>query len=196
MRHLQMLGLAATAALSLWAFVGAGAALATKLCADSSCTKIYSTGTSLKLSLKSGTSATFKEGGGGLLDTCTGSTINGTTSNSEGGFITTFGEELTWSGCSNTTDTSSFPSGSLDLEWVIAASGRVKHTGNPVTMSLFGVSCMYEGFEGTLASGSPAALSISSSTMTKVSGGFLCPGFVFFSASYTVTSPQPLYIAS
>jgi hypothetical protein len=193
MKYVKTLGVAAIAVLGLMSF-GAGTASATKLCTNSACTTVYPAATTLHFSLKSGTTARWTSGGS-TIATCTGSTIVGTTSNESGGFVETFGDEITWSGCSQTTKSTFFPEGRLDIEYVIGTNGKIRATGEPVTLGIFGVSCLYEGFEGTLTGGETPILSIAS-TMNKVEGSFLCPGFAGFDAEYVLTQPHALYVGS
>src|SRR5690348_12477967 len=127
MKYIKMLGLAAVAAAALMAF-GAGSASATEL---------YSTGvtvnagTVLKSSLETGTTATLSTtDGSSIVDTCTGSTVEGPVDTYTGGDVTGSITSLGWSGCTFTTDT--LTNGSLSINSASEVSGK----GSVVTVNI------------------------------------------------------------
>jgi hypothetical protein len=79
------------------------------------------------------------------------------------------------------------------------ANGEVVGSFNSVTVMIFGVNCIYgtgEGTKlGTLTGGEAPVLAIST-TLIKVSGGFLCPNTAGWDAEYIVTSPHSVFVAT
>jgi hypothetical protein len=205
MKHLKMLGLAAIAALGLMAFVGAGTASATTLCTNTKeeggktvCNVAYGVGTEISSSLKTGTSAILANTSGETIATCNSSSTKGSiqTSNTGtwvGGAIT----ELTWGGCSQTTDNVSL--GSLEIMQTTGDAGTVVGKGSQVTLSIFGVSCTYGTGEGTtlgtITGGEAPELAINAS-LPKTAGGFFCPGSGRWTANYIVTTPHAVHVVS
>lgn len=206
MKYVKMLGLAAVAAMALMAFIGASSASATVLCktAASPCPEgwDYSSGITLSLSIEEGTSTTLRNTSGVIENTCTSSTLKGTTSNTGSPSETVKGTvtaaNLTYSGCSTTTDV--LEGGELEVHRLEGTSnGTVTARGVKVTTNLAGVSCTY-GFGagtdlGTLTGGTMATLDVHA-IVNKQAGSFLCPGDVVWDMSYTVTEPEPLYVSA
>jgi hypothetical protein len=196
MKHLKMLGLAAIAALGLMAFVGAGTASATTLSTDAAGTVKYGTTTEIHSTLKVGTSALLEKLNGEKIATCTGSTTKGTLSTATGTWVGGAIGTLTWEGCSQTTD--NLANGSLEIMKTGADEGEVVGKGSKVTVSVFGVSCVYgtstEGTKiGTIKGGEAPELVISA-ILPRIEGGFLCPTEGRWTATYVVTSPHALHI--
>ena len=206
MKHLKILGLAAVAALGLMALVGAGTASATTLATDAAGTIHYTKGTVIDSSLKPGTSATLEETGGGVIATCTESTVRGTLQDPvvktgeveyvSGTWITGPIDEITWKSCSQTTDNLSL--GSLEIMKTGADEGEVVGKNSSVTLSVFGVSCVYgtsaEGNKlGTIKGGEAPELVINA-VLPKKEGGFLCPGSGRWTATYIATEPHAIHI--
>lgn len=203
MKYIKMLGLAAVAAAALMAFVGASTASATVLCKEgktSGCAaagKAYASGTAVEATLTSGTSAELLAGGF-LEDTCTGSTIKGTTSNAGSSTETVRGSasSLTWSGCTFTTTTKTL--GTLEIHWISGTdNGTLTASGFEVNVNQPFGTCTYKSGTGndlgTLKGGNPASIVIS----TTVTGGgaFGCPSTATWNAAYTVTAPKPLFVS-
>jgi hypothetical protein len=210
MKLIKMLGLAAVAAAALMAFVGASSASADVLCTVNN-TPECPAGKKieeLKSSLKSGTKATLETTGGETLVTCTESSVSGKIEKQgegvepEGSFTK---EQLTWGGCSSTTDT--LAGGVLRVETKEVEPGVFKHTviagggatGAKVTVNIFGVSCVYgPGASaislGDLKQGEPALLEIST-IVNKVEGGFLCPSSNRWTATYQITNHTALFVS-
>jgi hypothetical protein len=197
MKHLKMLGLAAFAAMALMAF-GAGSASATKLCTQEACTTVYASGTVISSSLKSGSTARLTSGGA-TVDTCTSSSLCGTTTNTEGTTVAGNIETLTWgsagTSCSVTTDT--IKTGSLAIEKTGANEGKVTGSGSEVTTSTFGTTCTFGTGTGTvlgtIKGGVEPVITIST-TVQKTAGNFLCPSTAGWDAEYVVTTPHALFI--
>lgn len=195
MKYLKMLGLAAFAAMALMAF-GAGTASATKLCTDSACATVYPTGTEISSSLKTSSTARLTSGGS-TIDTCSSSTVTGTTTNKEGATVAGSISSLTWGSCTVTTDT--VANGSLEIEKTGANEGKAIGKGWEVTTSTFGTSCTFGPGTGTVLStikGGVEPVMVINSTVSKTAGNFLCPGTTGWDAEYVVTSPHALFIGS
>jgi hypothetical protein len=198
MKHLEMLGLAAIAALGLMAFVGAGTASATTLFTDAAHTIPYPGGTTIHMTLKSGTTTSFTKTNGEAISTCTGSTIHGFTSNETGSTVSSSIGTLAWTGCNHTTTSIENEDGGFGtLE--IASNGRVTGNRSNVTQLIFGVSCTYGTGEGTalgtLTTGETSELAINT-VVPKTAGSFLCPGSTVMAGTWVVTSPHTLYVGS
>jgi hypothetical protein len=206
MKNLKMLGLAAIAALGLMAFVGAGTASATTLSTDAAGTVHYEVGQEIHATLKTGTSALLEDTSNNPIATCTGSTVKGKIEDPvvetagkkfpSGTWVTGAISALTWSGCSQTTTTTA--TGSLEIMKTGADEGEIVGKNSKVTLSVFGVSCVYgtspEGTKiGTVKGGEAPELSISAS-IPRVEGGFLCPSTGRWTATYIITTPHALHI--
>jgi hypothetical protein len=210
MKYLKMLGLAAMAAMALTAFVGAGTASAKEgvLCsvaAETNCPSKWAVGTVLDFSLPAGGgSAKLTDTAGNTLDTCTSSTVKGplTANPSATGTATGDINELTWGGCTVTTDT--IVAGKLVIEAEGGGKGLVyedPNTKTEVTVNVFS-SCNY-GVEGGTVIGTldegigTGAEFTANATAKKLAGGFLCPETTKWVATYVLTSPSntTLYVS-
>jgi putative sterol carrier protein len=198
MKPLRALGVFALMVAALLALIGAGSASATVLCTNSSCTTTYASGTTIDYTLKSGTTSILKSTSGELAATCAGSTIKGNTSSESGASISSSIESLTWSSCSQTTDT--IKKGSLSITWTSGTNnGSVSSSGSEVTATVFGISCTYGTGEGTtlgtLTGGETPVLAISA-VVKKTAGSFLCPGNTTWTAEYVITEPHALFVGN
>ena len=144
--------------------------------------------------------AKLTDSSGNVIATCTGGTVKGAINNEGGATETVSGNisELTWTGCSQTTDT--VANGSLEIHWIEGThNGTVTGKGSQVTVQIFGVSCTYGTGNGThlgtLTGGTAPVLTIST-TVTKTAGGFLCPGTAGWDAEYIVTEPHALFVTA
>jgi hypothetical protein len=201
MKHLKTIGLAMIAAAAMAALAGVGSAHATVLCtaADTpACATLntYPAGTKLHFSAPSGTSTSLTSGSN-TISTCTGIKLQGKTTSkgSSGKAIELQIEELTWSGCSQTTDTVAL--GSLSIEWIKGThEAKIVGSGTQWTLGIFNTSCTYgtsAGVQlGTLSSGETPTLKISSS-IPRVAGGFLCPSSAVLETELVVTEPHALF---
>jgi hypothetical protein len=196
MKYRKMSGLAAATALGLLAFVGPGTASATTLFTDEAKTIVYPTGTTLHLTHGPGTSWR-NTSNGNTVGTCTESTIHGTTSNETGTWIVVPISSWIFGGCSQTTHTVS--KGSLEIMWTSGTSGEVIGKGTSVTTSMFGTSCTYGTGTGTklgsIIGGSEPVLTVNSA-VSKIAGGFLCPGTVDWEGTFYLTVPHALYVGA
>jgi len=198
MRHLKIIGLLAVAATAIMAFVGVGSAAAEVLWTRNSGGTLttVATGTALKSSLESGTSALLKDTAGGVNDTCTGSTVEGKVETNSGGSAGGKVSSLTFTGCSHTTDV--LAPGSLSIKRIAGTTnGTVTSSGARVTIksTIFGISCVANTGAGTtIGTLTGAATNTASATMdinaviTLENG---C-GDSTWTGSYLVTSPLGL----
>lgn len=197
MKRLKIAGLLATAVLGLAVFAGVGTAEATVLCTTKTtpeCSPRYPIATTLRLSLKSGTTARLTSGGS-TIATCSGSEFTGKTHNELEPTISVLFEKVTWSGCSQTTDTIAL--GSLAIQGIEGTyNGKASGSSLQVTTVISGASCTY-GFGssrvGTLTGGEEAVLDVET-TLSKIEGGSSCPSAPTWEAEYTLTEPHALYI--
>jgi hypothetical protein len=196
MKHLKTLGLAAIAALGLMAVVGVGTASATTFATDAAGTIKYAVGTEIHETQKSGTSGLWEKTNGEKIATCTGSTLKTTIeSNNTGTWVGGAISTLAWEGCSQTTD--NLANGSLEIMKTGTDEGEVVGKNTKVTLSVFGVSCVYgtspEGHKlGTIKGGEAPELVISA-VLPRIEGGFLCPTTAHFTWTGIVTSPHALH---
>ncbi len=197
MKYIKMLSLAAVAAMALMAF-GAGSASATKLYSGATG---LGAGTTIDASLSG--SASLETTEGEVLNTCTGGTVKGKTSNAGGSaetYVSGSIESLTWTGCTRTTTT--IKNGSLKIDYTSGKNGSVIGEGSEVTINgIFGSSCVYGTGTGTnlgslVGSTTGSATLAIKATVPRTSGGFLCPSTAVWNANYTVTSPSPLHVTA
>ena len=205
MKYLKMLGLAAVTVAALMAFVGAGTASATVICKTEPIAGVcpegwdYAAGTKGKASLKPGTTAVLRTTAGSVEDTCAESTVEGTSENT-GSATTTVKSTLTtltFSNCTNTTDT--LEPGLGELHWISGTNnGTLTTFGTRVTMNLAGISCTYgtgTGTDmGTTVGGNPGSLAVNA-VINKVAGGFICPSDTIFQSEYVATNPTNAWVA-
>jgi hypothetical protein len=199
MKYIKMLGLAAVVAGAFMAFVGAGSASATVLCTTNTtpCTSKVPAGTEITSMLKEG-KAVLTAGFGKLE--CATSEVNGHTKTtgeggSEGGAsgpITT----LAFGSCNGTVET--LATGNLSLAWTSGMNGNLTASEFSVHTVIAGVSCKYGGTVSekiTFTGGAPAVIKAEEAPIPKTEGGFLCGNPAHWTATYEVTSPNPLYLS-
>lgn len=203
MKHVKMLGLAAAAAMACTALLGAGSASATVLCKEwkRPCPKgqDYGEGTRVQATLETGTTSVFKTTTGTLLGTCTGSTMEGETTNTGGAAEPVTGniDGFWFEGCSKATNV--IVNGRFEIKYIgpdTFGGLTVKET--QVTVNSIVGSCVYgpgEGFYiGTITSANGVTPTLDAKvTLPKVSGAFLCPSQAVWEASYEITEPHPVY---
>jgi hypothetical protein len=89
----------------------------------------------------------------------------------------------------------------MEFTWISGTSNAtVVKRDTQWTINLFGVSCtygtgMFGTHMGTMSGGTEPILEFESE-ITKVSGSFLCPSHAGWDATYEVTNPHALYVAS
>jgi hypothetical protein len=204
-RLISLLGVVCVAAA---VFVAAAPASAsTVLCkkAGASCeaAQQYPGGTTINASLSGGNKAKFTSGFATLQ--CTGSTLAATTEAEAGAPIAAELTALTFSGCTAPGFTGcSAVSSNLPTNSTLAATGAgngtltVQGGGFDFTCTIEGspITCRYSASSApfSLTGGSPAALAASGVVFEKVSGSSgLCSKTMTSSATYSVSSPTPLY---
>jgi hypothetical protein len=208
MKHLKMLGVAAVAAMALMVFVGMGTASATVLC------KTPGTGTTTGTTCPSGWA--YGSGqeihavnvGNLTLDakfkniTCTSSTIKATTGSEEGTPLTGPEGTLILGGCNCTFTV--LRAGTQAIEWISGThNGTVTSSGTEMTTVCtvlgLGVHCTYVTSNthiGTLTGGNDPTLTASAHIpVDELNSDGVCPEESTWTATYTVTTPQPLYVA-
>lgn len=208
MKHLKTLGLAAVAAMALMAVAGAGTASATVLCKTAETTGCgaswdYPAGTTIDASLQPGTSAILEDTFGIHKHTCTESTIKSVTANTGSSTETIAGSvtaaNLTFGGCTTTTDV--INGGELEVHWISGTdNGTLTAKGFTITTVLAGETCVWTAGTGTdlgTLTGGPMAVFDINAVLTRHQGsGANCPSSVRWTANYTVTSPEPLYVST
>jgi hypothetical protein len=201
MKNLKLLAMAAVAAAAVMAFIGAGPASATVLCANTStpCATVYGLETKFDASLEE--TAILESTSGEVLKTCSGGTIKGGVGFPGGVNETTrIGlEEWSWNIC--TQETVTIEVGELEVHNIVNTdNGTVTARFEKWTTKLFGVSCIYgTGGEnatdvGTLTGGFEATLDINTILNKMAGSSFLCPSTVRLTAKYKVTEPKPLFV--
>jgi hypothetical protein len=197
MKHLKMLCLGVVVALSLISVAGVSTAPATTLFTDSAKTVSYpSFTTTFQASLVGNTSTAFTANGGTAV-TCTQSLIHGFLGMSTGETVSFTAGEFNHGGCSGVTST--VTKGGFDIKWTGGNNGELWGTENQITISIFGVPCVYGTGEATklgfFTGGSAPVISIAAA-IKKTSGGFLCPAAVSWDAQYVVTAPHSLFVGA
>ncbi|MGN6276239.1 MAG: hypothetical protein ACTHNP_09975 [Solirubrobacterales bacterium] len=199
MKYLKIMGLAAIAAAALMAFVGASSASATVYCKTNLTTGCaaagwdYPAGTVIHAT---STNSGKLVAGGITLDTCTGSTIKGKTSNTGSSTETVKGpiEILNWGTCTNETKTIKL--GELETHWISGTdNATLTSIGTEVTVSTVFGSCVYSASDlGTEVGGNPATIEIKELGVKLVSGP--CPAETKWTQSFTITEPKPLFVST
>jgi hypothetical protein len=211
MKYVKMLGLAAVAAMALMAFVGASSASATVLCKTTGSPQPgETTGTTCAAgwAYSSGQEIHAVNVGNVTLDakfkniTCTSSTVKGTTNAEEGTPLGGPEGTLTFGGCNCTVTV--LHAGTLTIEWIPDShNGTLRSTGNETTTicTVLGlpVHCTYvtnNTHVGVLAGGTDPTFTASAHIpVDEANSDGVCPEESTWTATYTVTTPQPLYIA-
>ena len=204
MRDLKALGLIAVAATLAAALTGPATASATELYKGGNPGTTMAVGEEIAATLESGTSATLTSPTESLLATCTGSELKAkiTSTGSASATVKGSGTALSFSSCSTAVTTKTL--GELEIHHIAETdNGTVTAIGFDVVMTAFGVECGYGGgtgitlgtLTGNLFAEEQATLDVSA-TVSKVTGGFLCPATAKWSASYAITSPAGLNVAS
>jgi len=202
MKYSKTLALAAVAALALIAFVGGGSASATVLCKENTTEcgkegKTYGEGTAFKATLDKTLEFKFELGGGMSYSyTCTGSTMEGEITNAGGAGDVIIGlETFTLTNCS-CPETTVLNAPSLAVAFTPGTmNGDVTTANLNVTFKCMG-HCRYgDGKVGVLTGGAMGTIDLSGS-LKKLEGNILqCPSSAKWTGSYTVTAPEPVWVA-
>ena len=149
----------------------------------------YGEGTAVEASLKSGTKSKLA---GGQTVECEEAAIKGKLTNS--GSETASGpvSSLSFGKCSNTVTV--LKSGTFSVDSPSNGNGVLRLEGFEITANMAGVSCTYGSPAVTSLSGGEMAAIGVSALLPKTGGGFLCAKQAEWSAEYTVTAPEPLYV--
>jgi len=205
MKHLKILGLAAVAAVALTALLGSGSASATVLCKKfkQPCpkTEVFGATTKIKATLRAKTSLVIKDVHE-ILDTCTGSTLEGLTTNAGGGKgvpVEGTNETETFTGCTHTVTI--LEKGKFAVDYIgPTTDGTWVFSNDNVTVEDLGVTCSYgSGTEDEVGifesdeTTEDAELDFVEAEFTKIAGSFLCPPTVFFSGEYWITEPNLVF---
>lgn len=204
MRAVKMLGLAAAAALAAMALLGAGSASATTLCSanEEECASPLASGTVIKAESADVVFVTNLQN-----ITCSGSKLEGKTTAASGEPLTAQITGLTLTGC-KTASGASCTHTTLSLPWAAAfeATGGGNGaltlssggSGNPGWTYVCGLvmNCTVSTPEATLSveGGEPATLRAEEVELESSGGN--CPAGQRVSATYTVTSPNPLFVSA
>lgn len=196
MKHLKMFVIAAVAVLTLIAIAGAGSASATRLCAENATpcpeAKRWKNGQAFTSSLETGNAVLDA---GFYKITCTGSSVNGEILNEGGaGAVIIDLETVSFTGCGCPVTT--LKAGSISVEHTASTmNGKLTTANLEVTFNCMG-HCIYgDGSIGTLTGGAMGTMDING-TMNRVKGSPpACPETIVWKGSYTVTTPEPLYVS-
>ncbi len=205
MKYLKMLGLAAVAAMALTAFFGASSASATVTCTTNvhfGCGAGWKITTSMVATQTEGTTAILETTGGVVLDTCTGSKVEGEITNPGGPTETVSGNinSLLWGTCSRTTHTLKI--GSLEVHNIAGTNdGTLTATGGTeVTINTIFGSCIYGTGAaldiGRITGGTPAILHTNSVVVPKVGGNAACPAHGVWNATFTLTNHHGVWVTT
>ncbi len=207
MKYIKILGLAAVAAMALMASVGAGTASAKEgvLCSTTTnpCTSKWAVGTVLDFSAEESTPLEFTSGG--LLNTCTGSTVKGKLTANPNGTGTATGEntEITWTGCTHASTTIKNAAGNfggLTVEKAAGSSNGTVRADGEIRVTIAGLfpgeNCVYGVTNGThmgtLKEGNPATMEANTIATKITVAGDSCvfaPASALWKGKYVLTSP-------
>lgn len=208
MRYLKVFSLAAVAAVAAMAFLGAGTASATRICSTNSlpCNSILGAGTPIKAELTGGNEAILTSGFAVIK--CKASVIEGETTSAGGeagvavtGKIT----EANWSSCTCnlggtvTTGAENLP-WNAELSWTKEMNGTLKVAAPQGFFTCAGSKCIYgaTSVSTTVIGGegaTPAKVEASVTLEKKAGSGALCSATATWKATYTVITPNPLWVS-
>lgn len=221
MKYVKMLGLAAIAAAALMAFVGASTASATVLCktegtgtpTGTTCPpgQAYEGGTTIHAVLDPETGPAKLVTSFKTIE-CEESTVSVVTRNEGSATETVIGDveepeeggkkvpKLTFGKCN--CEVNVLKGGSLEIHWIEGShNGTLTSSEGEVTITcstVFGnVHCIYKTNAtdlGKLTGGPMATMDIEKSSIPRLTTNALCSEKAEWSAKYTVTSPEPLYV--
>jgi hypothetical protein len=155
---------------------------------------VYGKGSVIEASLKAGTKSVLKAGFAN--PECEEEAIKGEVTNAGGKGTNVSGAvtSLTFGKCNMTV--AILKKGSFSIKSTSGGNGTVTLEGFEVTFSNGGASCTYGGsISASLSGGAMASISTNAS-VTRLAGGFLCANPATWTADFTVTAPEPLYVAN
>lgn len=193
--------LVAIAALACTAVLGTGSASATVLCKSSPSSHIcpaadvYGAGT--KISASSEGELRFKGGGESTIMTCTGSSFSASVVDAGSATsVASLGEvDYEFSGCSN--PSAHIGNGVMGVAWTSGThnGSATEQLGNRLQWTIFGSKCVYTmTVPVAVKGGSSATLQFSQTNLVKYEGNLACPEAMKMEASFSVSSPAPLYV--
>ncbi len=204
MRLIKMLGLGMVAAIAAMALVGVGSASAhsTALCKTNElpCKSPLPSGTAITGALESGTTAKLKSSIGTVeckKSPTSGKTTSGLATSVSGSITALKFEEckLGETSCTVTTEGLPYAASVLVIPGTMNGEFTVKNPSATVKCGAL-INCTF-GFESvnlTVDGGAPAKLLAKEERLT-LEKGFICPGESFWTATYTITAPNPLFIS-
>jgi len=188
---------------ALLGWIGVDSSSAYLLCKSTTtpCEIGYLQGTTLDATMTTGTTGVLETTSGTVLDTCTGGTVQGKTTNagSSGEPVIALIETLSFSGCSSTTDT--LKAGRLEIQGILGTEdgALIGTEDTEVTVNTTVGSCVYGTGAalhlGTLKGGGSPSIEVDA-IVSKISGSVNCPSHAHLRAAYTITSPKPVYVES
>jgi hypothetical protein len=209
MKHLKLLGMAIVAVAAMTAFLGAGSASATVLCktATSPCTGgTYPSGTSITASLKAGTLSELGTSLGTIACTKSGTSGKTTSAGGAGVPVTAVIDALTFEECKLGSTSCTFASlhkpYNAKIAWTSGSNGNLEvgssGAGNPAVSMKCGIfiNCEFSTANAALGvtGGTPALAEANNISLSR-SGG-ICPSTSTWKATYSVSAPSPLFVAS
>jgi len=219
MKYVKILGLVATAAMALMAFLAAGTASATVLCREaktSGCTNDYAAKQRIVATTEQQTTGILETTGGAILDTCVGSEIKGEIGEKGTGgasaavsgpldpiVVDEGGKEtsgLEWGTCSRPTKT--LKVGTFEVHHIAGTdNGTLTATGGiEVTINIIFGTCVFGTGEaldvGKITGGKPATINTEKAVIPKRSGSPVCPTHALWDAQFTVTTPGEAWVSA
>lgn len=198
-RDAQLLALV-IAALAGIALLGASSASATVLCktATNPCTETYAKGTTIEASFTSGKNSILHNN---VTTIECEAAIKGEVTNAGGEATTVSGivTAFTFSSCSAPHTITVLKNGAFSISYTSGGNGTLKLEGfeTEVFIHSWGGSCIYSGTASfSLNGGGMASITSGSITLTRSGGtlGIRCGSTGTWTANYTVTAPEPLYV--
>ncbi|HET8955963.1 MAG TPA: hypothetical protein VFN18_09930 [Solirubrobacterales bacterium] len=203
MKLSKIFGFAAVMAMAVMA-IGAGSASATTLEVNG---VAQNNAVTINASLESGSSALLKDSGGTTVDTCTESSVGGTTEKDVSGdysgtTVTGALTTLSFGKCSHPTKVIS--KGKLHVEWITGTTnGTVSSSGAEVTVwsTVFQITAVCKTGEGsdigTLTGATNGSSNSAAFATLDINGKMSCGIFsATWTGSYIVTSPAELGVVS
>jgi hypothetical protein len=206
-RRFKVLGLAAFATLAAMAFIGATSASAVTLCEEpeETCGSPYEGKTTIKAALKSGTKAVLNSSLGKVE--CAKSNSEGITDSTSGSPLTGDITELKFTECflgatACTVTTINLPyeaalthtAGTLNGIMTVTKPGDGAPGAEVECGALIDCTFTADGIELNANGGNPGQIVASNETLTIGAIG-ICPTFATWTATYDVSTPNPVYVS-
>lgn len=199
MRRLGALGMVLAIALLALGVGGGTTASATVLCktATSPCTGgTYGKGQAIEASLKAGAKSVLHPPFGDVE--CSESSIKGEVTNpgGEGSIVSGTTSSLSFKSCNATV--SVLKAGTFSIETPKEGNGTLKLEGLETTVEFIGTHCIFSGTASFTLKGGEMASIAGPSSLKRTGGrnGAFCGSSAEWTAEYTVTAPEPLWVES